>query len=248
MNNGTPTARLALRPPAALEPLVAASALIGAITLCIFLDPAMLPGATPRGTEEPAWVPLVALSAAIMVAFRTILGLPTLGTFAPVLLSLAFLSSGLGVGLLIVAVLVGGGLMLEPRMRRARLPRVARLGVMIASAASILVVLGAAGVPVANDAIQMPLVATVMVIERLWEDLSASGPRRAATSGLATLAVGCLTLAVLDGPLVGSAASTWPLLVTAIAAAAAWAAGSYRGLRVLELRRFGPLHDTGAGA
>lgn len=234
-------------PPAILSTIGAASALLTVLFGAVAIDPGTFAGpAVLSASEEEPMLPLVAVAVALMVGVRTIIGLPTLGTFTPVLLSVSFVASGILVGLLAVGILVAGGLVLEPWLRRAKLPRVSRLGVMVAFAASSLVLLPFFGFDVSGEAYHLPLIATVMVVERLWEDLSTAGPRVATVSGLSTLAVACFAVPVLDGPLLRAFAGTSPLLVTIAAAAAAWAAGSYRGLRLLELRRFGGIRSTGA--
>jgi hypothetical protein len=122
-------------------------------------NPAMLLAALP-------------LAAVIVVALRSLVGLRTFGTFAPVLLSVAFVQSGLPVGLLISAVMMLAGLVLEPLLRPLHLPRVARLGVLLAVSAAVLIgassVVGDPGVATTWTS-AFPVVIISIFIERFWE-------------------------------------------------------------------------------
>lgn len=194
-------------------------------------DPALAPGSL---VADPT--ALLAVAAAVIVASRQLLGLTTLGTFAPALLALAAIDAGRE-GLPEIGFVLALGVAVTPVLRLARLPRVARLGTTVAVLSAATIALDGEG------ASALPLVAVVAVVERLVELVERSGARDAARVGVLTLvAAGAAYLAATTGPVVGLAARQ-PLATSLAAGASAALIGCYRGLRLAELWRF---RDVGA--
>lgn len=181
------------------------------------------------------------LAAVIVVALRSLVGLRTFGTFAPVLLAVAFVQSGLLAGLLVFSVMMLAGLVLEPLLRPLHLPRVARLGVLLAVVAAVLI--GASSV-VSDPGVAttwtsaFPVVITAIFIERFWELWEQEGFKEA--SKVAALS---LLVAVIASPLLVSYPVRWvsqqaPVALPAAGAILSLLIGRYRGLRLTELVRF----------
>lgn len=193
---------------------------------------------------------LLPLAALLVVVLRVVVGLSTLGTFAPVLLALGFTQAGVVVGLMLTVGLFALGFLAQPLLRRARLPRVARLGVLVCLvAASLLAVQGlgegpAGGVPVDAVAGQaaswaaLPVVVTATIVERLWETWDLEGARASVTEAGLTLAVALLVTAVLLSPPARDVAGGAPLPLAGTCLVLIWLVGRYRGLRLTELFRF----------
>ena len=126
----------------------------------------------PPPPGAPTLLATLPLAAAFVVAARTLVGLKTFGLFAPVLLSLAFVQTGLPAGLLILGLMLTAGLVALPLLSPLRLPRVARLAVLMTIVSAVLL---AANEFIDNPAVSstwaavFPVVVTAVVIERFSE-------------------------------------------------------------------------------
>src|SRR5947207_3767246 len=93
-----------------------------------------------------AQVPLSALTlililpiiASLVVIARVVVGLETFGTFGPVIVSLAFIPTGLQWGLVMIVLLVGLGVLLRAALQRLRLQAVSPLAILIALVAAVM--------------------------------------------------------------------------------------------------------------
>lgn len=179
---------------------------------------------------------LIPVAALLVVLLRTVVGLRTLGTFSPVLLSLGYTQSGLVVGLGLTAVLLVAGLVAVPVLAATRMPRIARLAVLVGIVSVVLVgVTHLAGPGVGPGwSTALPVVVTAVVVERLWEAGELDGWGSAGTEALRTLAVAVAVTLLLFVPAVGDVASEHPLAVAAAAVLAAALTGTYRGARLLD--------------
>ncbi|MEU8525843.1 MULTISPECIES: 7TM domain-containing protein [Streptomyces] len=186
---------------------------------------------------------LLPLAALLIVVLRVVVGLNTLGTFSPVLLALAYAQAGLPLGVPLTLVMFALGFAMQPLLRRLHLPRVARLGVLIAVVTSGLIAaqlgLGSFGL---SDSwgMSLPVVVTAIVTERLWEAWDLDGVRAAATGAALTMGTAVLVALLLLTPYVREVAESVPLQLAIVCAVWTSIAGTYRGLRLSELFRFAP--------
>jgi transglutaminase-like putative cysteine protease len=196
-----------------------------------------------------AQVPLQALNlilvlpviAAIIVVVRTIIGIETFGTFSPVIVSLAFLTTGLRWGSAIFAVIVGVGAFVRALLQRVRLQLVARLAILIAVVAGImagLTVLGASfGIGALMNVSIFPMVIMSNVIENFTTSQAQFGTREAVRLTINTLVLSALCYVVIESTGLQSRLLTYPeILVAAIVVDVVL--GKWRGLRLLEYVRF----------
>ncbi len=188
-----------------------------------------------------ALLALVPLAAVLMVLLRVVVGISTLGTFSPVLLALGYLQSGIRLGVALTVLVVAVGMVMQPLLRRFRLPRVARLGVLVSVVATTLLSVGTLfGLSTAGSSwgAALPIVVTAVVVERLWETWDVEGVRPAVKDGAVTLALAALVTVVLLSPPVRALAEAAPLRLALVSMLWAWVLGTYRGLRLTELARF----------
>lgn len=182
----------------------------------------------------------LALGATLVVAMRQLVGVHTFGTFAPVLLALAYVASGLTLGLLLTVVVCGLAVAVEPLIRRLRLPRVSRLAVLIGAVTMVLAgneaLLGSQDTSVVGAA--FPVVVLAALVERFWECREEDGLSSALTGWVTTVAVAVLVSLLLVVPAVRTASETHPLVLAAALTATCILVGRYRGLRLSELVRF----------
>ncbi|MEU6166025.1 7TM domain-containing protein [Streptomyces tanashiensis] len=199
-------------------------------------------------TKAPAIDPvsmmaLLPLAALLIVVLRVVVGLNTLGTFSPVLLALAYAQAGLPLGVPLTLVMFALGFAMQPLLRRLHLPRVARLGVLIAVVTSGLIAaqLGLGGFGLSDSwGMSLPVVVTAIVTERLWEAWDLDGVRAAATGAALTMGTAVLVALLLLTPYVREVAEAVPLQLAVVCAVWTSIAGTYRGLRLSELFRFAP--------
>ena len=196
-----------------------------------------------------AQVPLQALNlilvlpviAAIIVVVRTLIGVETFGTFSPVIVALAFLTTGLQWGAAIFAVIVGVGAFVRALLQHVRLQLVARLAILIAVVAGImagLTVIGASfGIGALMNVSIFPMVIMSNVIENFTTSQAEFGTREAVRLTINTLGLAALCYLAIDPTGLQSLLLAFPeLLIGAIVVDIVL--GKWRGLRLLEYMRF----------
>jgi len=196
-----------------------------------------------------AQVPLQALTlilalpviAAIIVVVRTLIGIDTFGTFSPVIVSLAFLATGLRWGTVIFAVIVGVGAFVRVLLQRVRLQLVARLAILIAVVAAImagLTVIGASfGIGALMNVSIFPMVIMSNVIENFTTSQAEFGTREAVRLTVNTLGLAALCYLAIETTGLQSLLLAFPELLLG-AVAVDIVLGKWRGLRLLEHWRF----------
>jgi transglutaminase-like putative cysteine protease len=196
-----------------------------------------------------AQVPLQAINlilvlpviACIVVIFRSVIGIETFGTFAPVIVSLAFLMTGLAWGLVIFAVIVGLGVVLRAALQWFRIQLVARLAVLIALVSAMmagLTVFGAyLGVGALLNVSIFPMVIMSNVIENFTTTQVESGTREALRLTLNTVLVCAACYLTIEWAGLQSIVLSFPELLVGVVALEVLI-GKWRGLRLLEYPRF----------
>jgi len=201
---------------------------------------ALLVTSGPLPPSQGALLAGLALGATLVVAMRQMVGVHTFGTFAPVLLALTYVSTGLPLGLLVTVVVCGLAVAIEPLIRRLRLPRVARLAVLIGAVT--MVIAGNEALFGSDDSsvigAAFPVVVLAALIERFWECREEDGLSSALFGSVITIAVAVGVSLVLVLPGVRAASETHPLELGAILTGVCILIGRYKGLRVSELVRF----------
>jgi transglutaminase-like putative cysteine protease len=196
-----------------------------------------------------AQVPLGALTlililpiiASIVVVARIVVGVETFGMFGPVIVSLAFITTGLRWGTIIFIAIVGLGVALRMALQRLRLQAVSRLAILIALVAAVmggLTVVGATlGIgPLLNISI-FPMVIMSNVIESFAASQVEFGTRQAVRVTATTLLLSIVCYLVVDRAGLQSLVLAFPEILLATVAFDV-VLGKWRGLRLLEYARF----------
>ena len=183
-------------------------------------------------------IPLIAF---FLVILRNVIGLETFGTFSPMLLSLAFLSTGLGWGFAVFTVIVGLGVGLRFALQRLRLHLVSRVAILIAVVAVSmvgLIVLGAAlGVGALLHSSIFPMVIMANTIENFSNTQLERGTAEALRlTGNTLLVATCSYLGIEESGLKPFVLTFPELLIGVIGIELLL--GRWRGLRLLEYVRF----------
>jgi hypothetical protein len=184
---------------------------------------------------------LLPLGALITAVFRNIIGLRTLGTFAPALLAMSFIYAELSTGLVIlVSVLTVGyfGRILLDRLHLLMVPRSSIILTLII----LLIVFGVSLIAyVAPDsgvrAVLLPLVILTTLIERFFVTTEEDGTPFALQLVLGTSVVAACCYAILRWQEIGDLLLTYPELHF-FTIAMFVQIGRYNGYRLVELWRF----------
>jgi transglutaminase-like putative cysteine protease len=191
---------------------------------------------------------LLPVSALIVSFFRTLIGVPTYGTFSPALLGLAFADLRAlpwALGIFLVVVLIGW--LMRHLLDRFHLLLVPRTAILLTLIIIFLIVVtmvaGHNNVPVTHYVALFPLVILTHLVERFWTVEAEDGTRAAfrILAGTAFVAA-CISLAL--GPdIVGLWLFRHPEAL-GLVLAAQFLLGRYTGYRLSELYRFQDLiHD-----
>lgn len=205
-----------------------------------------------------AQVPLQAINlilvlpviACLVVIFRSVIGIETFGTFAPVIVSLAFLMTGLTWGVTIFCVIVGLGVVLRSALQWLRIQLVARLAVLIALVSVMMAGLTVAGAYLGVGALLnvsiFPMVIMSNVIENFTTTQVELGTREAIRLTRNTLAVCAACYLAIEGGGLQSIVLSFPEVLILVVALEI-AIGKWRGLRLLEYLRFSDLGRADRG-
>jgi len=185
----------------------------------------------------------------VIVVLRNLVGFSSFGTFAPVLIALAFRETELLRGLLLFVLIVTLGLLFRFYLERLRLLLVPRLAAVVT-----IVVLLMATISIVSHTLELdtglsvslfPMVIISKVIERIsvvWEE---RGALTAIREGIGSLAMAALAYVVMSNELMGYWVSVFPE-IDLIVLSVIIALGRYTGFRLTELIRFRQL-DSGRG-
>ncbi|HXG19362.1 MAG TPA: 7TM domain-containing protein [Methylomirabilota bacterium] len=183
-------------------------------------------------------LPLIAF---FLVIIRNVIGLETFGTFSPMLLSLAFLTTGLGWGLLVFVIIVGLGAGLRLVLQRLRLHLVSRVAILIAVVAVSMVgltVLGAAlGIGALLHASIFPMVIMANTIENFTNTQLERGTGEAFRLTFNTLLVATCSYIGIEETGLKPFVLTFPEMLVGVIIVELLL-GRWRGLRLVEYLRF----------
>lgn len=190
---------------------------------------------------------LIPLGAFVVVVMRNIIGVPTLGTFMPVLIALAFLEMPVGQGLVMFSILTAVGLWIRFLLSRLNLlvvPRVAACVVIVTLLMMLMSVVGyKLGIKSGGQITLFPMIILAWTIERMsliWEE---EGKRSALTQVAGSLLVAVLAFLFMSVRQVQYWAFYFPELLLVLLAGILLI-GRYTGYRLAELFRFKSFADA----
>ena len=189
---------------------------------------------------------LIPLGAFVVVLMRNIVGVPTLGTFMPVLIALALLEIPLERGILMFSVLIAAGLWFRFLLSRLNLlvvPRVAACVVIVTLLMMLMSVLSyKLGLKGGGQITLFPMIILAWTIERMsliWEE---EGKRSALTQVAGSLVVAVLAFLFMRIGQIRYWAFYFPELLLVLLAGILLI-GRYTGYRLSELIRFKSFAD-----
>ena len=184
---------------------------------------------------------LIPFGILVIVLLRNFVGFSSFGTFAPVLIALAFRETELLKGVMLFILIVSLGLFFRFYLERLRLLLVPRLAAVVT-----IVVLLMTAISIISDQMGMetglsvslfPMVIISMVIERMsvvWEERGAFASIR---EGVGSLIMAALSFLAMSIDVLAYWVTVFPE-INLIVLGLIIALGRYTGFRLLELRRF----------
>jgi hypothetical protein len=190
---------------------------------------------------------LVPIGALIVGFLRNVIGFPTFGVFMPVLLALAFRSTGLFYGLGIFAGILCLGYGVRSGLDRLRLLLVPRMSVILTLVIGCFTLLALAGNKMGLRHLMavglLPFVILTMIIERFFIVIEESGLQEGLRMALGSAAVSMIAYAIISWEALQLTFFVFPELLAAVAALQILL-GRYTGYRLSEAFRFRSLKGT----
>lgn len=190
------------------------------------------------------WLMIFPLGILLVVILRNVIGIPTMGTFTPMLVALSLVRTGFLPGLICFSLIIAFGLLIRTLLTRLNLllvPRISAVVIFVILIMQILTILGYHyDFKIAASAVFFPIIITAWIIERAsitWEE---EGGRLATKQIINTSLVAILTYCVISSDYIRHimfAFNEWNLVILIIV----MQLGTYTGYRVVELKRFAPL-------
>ena len=196
----------------------------------------------PKEFQESFHILLLVPIGVLMISvLRNIVGFPTFGIFMPVLMALAFRSTGLGYGLGIFAGVVSIGYLLRRGIDRLRLllvPRLSFLITFVILAFTVFALIGSKfGIREFMAVGLLPFVILSMTIERFFILIEESGASVALRTAAGSAAVAAITYKIIQIDPLQLTFFVYPELLFAIMGLLLLL-GNYSGYRLSEILRF----------
>jgi hypothetical protein len=192
---------------------------------------------------------LLPIGALVVCLLRILVGLRTSGTFMPVLIALAFIETTLLTGLIGFLTVVAVGLMIRSYMSHLNLLLVARISAVIITVITIIALFSVfsyrVGLTEGLKITFFPMIILSWTVERmsiLWEE---EGWREVAIQGSGSLLTAVAAYLAMTSPWVRHLSFNF-IGLQFVVLALIMLLGSYSGYRLLELRRFKSLVDSGS--
>lgn len=190
---------------------------------------------------------LVPFGILVIVIMRNVVGFSSFGTFAPVLIALAFRETELLRGLALFVLIVAMGLFFRFYLERLRLLLVPRLAAVVTIVVLLMTVISIVsnhyGIDTGLSVSLFPMIIISMVIERMsvvWEERGALTSIR---EGIGSLVMAALAYVVMSIDMLGYWVAVFPEVNLAVLGLIIML-GRYTGFRVTELFRFRQLDPT----
>ncbi len=184
---------------------------------------------------------LLPLGALMVAMFRNVIGVPTFGTFMPVLIALALRSTSLLLGLGMVVAVIAIGFVGRLGLERLRLLLVPRLSVILCFVVLAVTGLALMGRGTASrdlfGGVLLPMVILTMLIERVSVTLEEEGTRAVVVKAGWSVTVAVAVYPIFQSTRAEHLMFGFPELVFVVIGALVWI-GGYTGYRLSDLIRF----------
>ena len=191
---------------------------------------------------------MIPIGVLVILILRNLIGIQTLGTFTPVLISLAFRETQVGWGIALFTLITALGLSLRSYLEHLKLQMLPRLSIVLTFV--VLVIAGISlfshklGIERALSVSLFPMVILTMTIERLSINWEERGGGHSFKVALGTLIAATLAHLLMTVPALAYFVFTFPAILLVLVGFML-AMGRYRGYRLTELMRFKALTKQG---
>lgn len=192
------------------------------------------------------WLMIFPLGILVIVLIRNVIGLTTMGTFTPMLLSMALIKTGFGSGLLCFAMIIAIGLLLRAVLSKLNLLLVPRISAVVIFVILIMQAFTIIGYKLKLDLVSaaafFPIIIMAWIIERAsitWEE---DGPVNAGKQVFNSLVAAIVTYFIISSETIRHimfAFNELNLVILFIV----MLLGTYTGYRLTELKRFSPIAE-----
>lgn len=190
------------------------------------------------------WLAIFPLAILVIVLMRNVVGLQTMGTFTPMLLSMALVKTGFWPGIICFGVIIGIGLVLRFVLSKLNLLLVPRISSVVIFVIIIMQMLTVAGYKmhfdIGQSAVFFPIIIMAWIIERAsitWEE---DGAVNAGKEVFYSIVVAIVVYVIIRDEYIRHimyAFNELNLVILVIV----MLLGTYTGYRLTELKRFRPL-------
>ena len=190
------------------------------------------------------WLTIFPLAILVIVLLRNVVGIQTMGTFTPMLLSMALVKTGFWPGLVCFTVIITLGLLIRALMSKFNLllvPRISAVVIFVILIMQALTLLGFRfSLDIALSAVFFPIIIMAWIIERAsitWEE---DGAKNACREVFNSLVVAIITYFIVSNDHIRHVMYVFNELNIVILFIV-MLLGTYTGYRLTELRRFAPV-------
>lgn len=190
------------------------------------------------------WLMIFPLGILLIVLMRNVIGIQTMGTFTPMLISMSLVKTGFIPGLVCFGLIIGIGLLIRTMLTRLNLllvPRISSVVICVILIMQMLTIMGYQyNFSIASSAVFFPIIITAWIIERAsitWEE---EGVRNAVRQVVNSVFVAVVTYGVISNEYIRHimfAFNEWNLVILFVV----MLLGTYTGYRLTELKRFAPV-------
>ena len=195
------------------------------------------------------WLTIFPLAILVIVLLRNVIGIQTMGTFTPMLISLALVKTGFISGLICFTVIITLGLLIRALMSKFNLllvPRISAVVIFVILIMQLLTLLGFRfSLDIALSAVFFPIIIMAWIIERAsitWEE---DGAKNACREIFNSLFVAVITYFIVSDEHIRHVMYVFNELNLVILFIV-MLLGTYTGYRLTELKRFAPIVKEGA--
>lgn len=190
------------------------------------------------------WLMIFPLAILIVVLLRNVVGIKTMGTFTPMLISMALIETGFCAGLISFGIIIGVGLAIRALLSKLNLLLVPRISAVVIFVILIIQAFSVLGYQlnwkIASSALFFPIIIMAWIIERasiIWEE---EGLKNATKEVFSSVIVAVVTYFVIVNDIIRHIMFAFNELNIVILFIV-MLLGTYTGYRLTELKRFAPL-------
>lgn len=190
------------------------------------------------------WLMVFPLGILIIVIMRNVVGIPTMGTFTPMLIAMSLVKTGFWEGLTCFALIILVGMLLRALLSKLNLLLVPRISAVVIFVILIMQFLTITGYrlewDIASSAIFFPIIITAWIIERAsitWEEEGAVKSVREIVYSVLTAVATYFVISSAYMRHIMFAFNELNLVILFVV----MLLGTYTGYRLTELKRFSPL-------